>query len=82
MIPRLTFGGVAALAAVALIAAVIFLVDRRATDRALENTERQNNAAGNESERARSAYDVCVDGGGVWNYRAGQCGGPPARSRN
>lgn len=70
---RISGGAVMALAAVALIAAVIFLVDRRATDRALEDVERQNNEAADQSDRARGAYVVCIDGGGLWDYGAGKC---------
>lgn len=37
--------------------------------------ERQNNASGDQSDNARGGYDLCVDGGGVWNYRTGKCSG-------
>lgn len=35
--------------------------------------ERRNNDAANQSDRARSDYDRCLDGGGVWNSAAGKC---------
>jgi hypothetical protein len=40
--------------------------------------ERQNNEAGNAADDARSAYDRCLDAGGLWNFRAGRCDGPAA----
>ncbi|MGB3815636.1 MAG: hypothetical protein WA950_20645 [Shinella sp.] len=41
--------------------------------------ERQNNEAGNAADNARSAYDRCLDAGGLWNFRAGRCDGPASR---
>ncbi|MBP2462068.1 MULTISPECIES: hypothetical protein [unclassified Rhizobium] len=43
---------------------------------ALNTIERQNNEAGEQSDRARSAYDVCIDGGRLWDFRSGKCAGP------
>ena len=80
--PKITFGGVAALAAVIMVAAIIFLVEQRAADRALEDVERQNNAAGSQSDSARRAFDLCFDGGGVWNYAAGECDRPANGGRD
>ena len=48
----------------------------------LNSIERQNNEAGNASDRARSAYDVCIDGGRVWDFGSGKCAGPTARRGN
>ena len=41
--------------------------------------ERQNNDARNAADDARSAYDRCLDGGGLWNFGAGRCDGPAPR---
>jgi hypothetical protein len=35
--------------------------------------ERQNNEAAGQSDTARSSYDRCLDGGGLWNFGAQQC---------
>lgn len=77
---KLTSGGIAALAAVALLAALFFLVDRRATERARENIERQDNAAADNADDARGRFDACA--GGVWDFRAGQCRGTSADRRD
>ncbi|MBN9155815.1 hypothetical protein [Microbacterium sp.] len=66
----------------ALVAAAIWLfVDIR--DQGAESVrtsiERQNNEAGNTADGARSAYDRCLDGGGLWNFGAGRCDGPAPR---
>ncbi len=42
----------------------------------LTKIERQNNAAGNSAVSARSTYDKCIDGGGVWDFGAGKCRWP------
>lgn len=44
--------------------------------------ERQNNAAGNASDDARSAYALCVDGGGVFDFATSKCAGPKAGRRD
>ncbi|WLR92195.1 hypothetical protein [Shinella zoogloeoides] len=41
--------------------------------------ERQNNEARNAADDARSAYDRCLDGGGLWNFGASRCDGPAPR---
>ncbi|GLR55121.1 hypothetical protein KYK30_31715 [Shinella yambaruensis] len=41
--------------------------------------ERRNNDARNAADDARSAYDRCLDGGGLWNFGAGRCDGPAPR---
>ncbi|WP_430241902.1 hypothetical protein [Neorhizobium sp. DAR64861/K0K2] len=48
----------------------------------LNTIERQNNEAGEHSDRARSAYDLCIDGGRVWDFGSGKCAGPTARRGN
>ncbi|WLR92962.1 hypothetical protein [Shinella zoogloeoides] len=40
---------------------------------ATSKIERQNNEARNAADDARSAYDRCLDGGGLWNFGAGRC---------
>ena len=46
--------------------------------------ERQDNEAGNASDKARSDYDRCVhpDSGGVYDYATGKCRRPSTRGRN
>ncbi len=44
--------------------------------------ERQNNEAGDQSDRARSDYDACVDGGGVYDFGARKCRRPAPGGRN
>lgn len=41
--------------------------------------ERQNNEARNSADDARSAYDRCLDDGGLWNFGAGRCDGSAPR---
>lgn len=38
--------------------------------------ERQNNEAGNASDRARSSFDKCFDAGGVFDSSSGKCRRP------
>ena len=45
-------------------------------------TERQNNAAGNLSDKARSAYDKCSDAGRLYDFATGKCGGLAPSRRN
>lgn len=35
--------------------------------------ERLNNEAGKSADDSRSAYDRCLDAGGLWNFGAGEC---------
>ncbi|WP_162137863.1 hypothetical protein [Sinorhizobium fredii] len=44
--------------------------------------ERQNNEAASQSDARRSDYDRCLDGGGVWDFGAGQCRRAAPRRRN
>lgn len=44
--------------------------------------ERQNNEAAGQSDTARSNYDRCLDGGGLWNFGAGRCDWPTPGSRH
>ncbi len=41
---------------------------------ARNSIERQDNEAGNSSDRARSDFDACHDG--LWDFGAGKCRGP------
>jgi type II secretory pathway pseudopilin PulG len=66
---------------IALGLAALWVYQRGAED-VRNATERQNNAAGNQSDDARSRYDLCVDGGGVWDYGSGKCARTPAGGRN
>lgn len=38
--------------------------------------ERQNNDAASSADDNRTAYDRCLDRGGLWNFGAGRCDGP------
>ena len=42
----------------------------------LNTIERQNNEAGNASDRARSSFDECFDAGGVFDSSSGKCRRP------
>jgi hypothetical protein len=42
----------------------------------LNSIERQNNEAGNASDRARSSFDECFDAGGVFDSSSGKCRRP------
>lgn len=70
--PRLIAAGVVALAIIS--AGVWFW--REAGNSQLIKIERQNNVSGDKSDSARSEYDRCIDGGGVYVYRTGKCSGP------
>lgn len=54
-------------------------IRQQGADGALVKIERQNNGAGNQADDARSAYDRCLDSGGLWNFGAGKCDGPSSR---
>jgi hypothetical protein len=45
----------------------------------LNSIKRQNNEAGNASDNAGGAYDVCIDGGWVWDFGSGKCTRATAR---
>lgn len=67
---------------VAVAAALIWLyadIRDHGAESVRTSMERQNNEAGNAADDARSAYDRCLDGGGLWNFRAGRCDGPAPR---
>lgn len=71
-------------------AAVIFVVlaigafwlVRSIQNSVLIKLERQNNAAGDASDQARSDYDRCRDDGGVYDFGALKCKRPAPRGRN
>lgn len=66
----------------ALVAAAIWLfveIRDQGAESVRTSIERQNNEAGNAADGARSAYDRCLDGGGLWNFGAGRCDGPAPR---
>lgn len=44
--------------------------------------ERQNNEAGNTADDARSAYDRCLDAGGLWGFGTSRCERPAPRRWN
>lgn len=44
--------------------------------------ERQNNDAGDKSDQARTDYDSCRDGGGVFDFATSKCRRPAPRGRN
>lgn len=79
MIPVLPYGKIlvtcAAIVALTALAAIIW---QDGADSVRTAVERQNNASGDQSDSARSDFDLCVDGGGVWNYRTGKCARSPA----
>lgn len=68
------------LAAASFVATGVILIDRNATDRAAIKTERQNNAAGNGADDARSRFDGCS--GGMWDFGTGRCRGTSPRGGN
>ncbi|MBP2540402.1 hypothetical protein J2768_002839 [Agrobacterium tumefaciens] len=69
-------------AAVVFIAAFILIVDRNAVDRVRASIERQNNASGDLSDRDRSSFSDCLDGGGVWHYGTRKCARPAPDRRH
>ncbi len=69
-------------AAVIFIAAFISIVDRNAVERVRASIERQNNASGDLSDRDRSSFSDCLDGGGVWHYGARNCTRPAPDRRH
>lgn len=78
------FGSYLALvaAAVVFIAAFILIVERNAVDRVRASIERQNNASGDVSDRDRSNFSDCLDGGGVWHYGTRKCVRPAPGGRH
>lgn len=49
---------------------------RAGSQGALNSIERQNNEAGNASDRARSSFDECFDAGGVFDSSTSKCRRP------
>lgn len=70
--------GLIAAGAAALIWLYVGIRDQGA-DAVRNAVERQNNAAGSTADDARSAYDRCLDSGGVWDFGAGRCNGVAPR---
>lgn len=67
---------------VAIVGALIWLystIYQQGADGVRSGIERQNNEAGNSADDARSAYDRCLDAGGLWNFGARRCDGPSSR---
>jgi hypothetical protein len=73
--PRL-LGGALVLAAVAWAVLQIREDGAQSTKNAIE---RQNNEAANRADTKRTDYDICLSSGGLWNFGAGECDGPPKR---
>ena len=64
---------------VAIVGALIWLyaeIRDQGAESVRNSIERQNNDARNAADNGRSAYDRCLDGGGLWNFGAGRCDGP------
>ncbi|MCA1494981.1 hypothetical protein [Sinorhizobium alkalisoli] len=78
-------GGVKIAAGALLIAAVAWAVlqIREEGARSVTQTiERQNNEAALQSAARRSDFDRCIDGGGLWNFGAGECRRAPPGGRD
>lgn len=67
--PRLIIGAVALL----LLAFAIGWLWKTAGDSTLHSIERQDNAAGNNSDSARTRFDGCPVG--MWDFATGKCRG-------
>lgn len=76
--PKLTLIALSASAALT----VVYLLRKDAADSVRQAIERQNHAAGDQSDIARSEFDRCADRGWVWSFRTGKCLGPPKGGRN
>lgn len=70
-----------ALAASAAIS-LVYVTRKGAADSVRHAIERQNHAAGDQSDTARGEFDRCAWRGWVWDFRAGRCLGPPKGGRN
>lgn len=66
---------IAGLAAGCFLVAAVILIRWQAISSVRIETERKDYAAGETSDRARSAFDVCVDSGRLWDYSARKCVG-------
>ena len=67
---------------VAIAGALIWLyaeIRDQGADAVRTSIERQNNDARNAADDARSAYDRCLDAGGVFDFASGKCRGPAPR---
>jgi hypothetical protein len=73
-----------ALAILLLVTAGAVWLYRQGGESVLHSIERQNDAAGDASDQARSDYDRCVhpDSGGVYDFATGKCRRPSTRGRN
>lgn len=67
--------------AAALIGAAVWFY-QQGGQAVLISIERQNNVSGDKSDQARSNYDLCLDGGGVYDFAAGKCRRPAPRGRH
>lgn len=76
MLTRLQLYIVVALSGFVLASLVVYAIRKDAEQDLATKIERQNNEAASKSDTARSNYDICLDGGGLWNFRAGKCDGP------
>ena len=75
-----TFKITAAIVALSILGAFAVWFWKQAGNDARISTERQDNAAGDNADDARSRFDACADG--LWDYGAGKCRGSQARGRN
>ena len=55
---------------------------KQAGDDVRQSVERQNNEAGDQSDRARSDYDACIDAAGLYDFGAHKCRGPAPGGRH
>lgn len=78
MMPRL----LALLALLAALTAGAVWFWRQGGQSVLISIERKNNASGDKSDQARSDYDRCIDGGGVFDFATGQCRRTAPRGRH
>lgn len=69
------------------VSAVLFILGafgvwfwKQASNDARISIERQDNAAGDNADDARSRFDTCPHG--LWDYGAGKCRGGETRGRN
>lgn len=71
---------VGAVAIVITLVLVVGWIWNKAGDDALNQVERQNNAAGNASDDHRSRFDACPDG--MWDFGARKCARSAPRGRD
>ena len=70
------------LAIIAVLGAAVVWIYREGGEDVRNSIERQNNEAGDISDRARTEFDMCLDSGGVWSNSTRKCARPPARRGN